>query len=179
MNNSTIPNWIIFLLFLPAFALSQKKESHGFGYVGPEGFLNNSLGSRAGLAFGAGAGLGKSAALGLEFDCFIFNKDIKYNTVHGTITGFLNGIDKPGSYFIMISPGYTLYNKRVSISGTTAVIQKGNFAFDALTGVKIRPGKTNAGFMISFGYSSISFVTSNKKTNYGGVKIRLCFAVGK
>lgn len=168
----------ILLLMFPIFSYSQK-NSHGYGFIGPEGFLSNKFGNRAGMAFGAGAGLGTHSALGFSFDGYFFSKEIKFAVVHGDLTGFFSGLDKMQSPFITISPGYVLYSLNSSI-GRTTYHTSGNFAIDILGGVKVRFKQSGgSGFMISGGYSMISFSTAGTKDSYSGGKIRICYSVGK
>lgn len=172
---------LILFILLPCAVFSQKKESHGYGFIGPEGYVNNGFGNRGAFAFGAGAGLGTHAGLGASADFFLLGNGnlAKFVVIHCDISAFFSGLDKQHTLFVMASPGYVLYNKRIGY-GSTAVDSKGNFAADIMGGLKAKFKKGgSAGFLFSLGYSMISFSVNNKRTEYGGFKIRLCFAVGK
>lgn len=158
---------ILIILLIPSITFAQKK-TYGHGYLGVEYFSNTIAGSRAGVTTGFGFGLNKYVAIGGAFDAFLLDQKKKFGEAKLDITYFVNGLDKKGTVYISIQPGYTIYSAKDS---------KGGVAFDGLIGGRVRFGKKNAGILVAVGYGRVTITEKyNDQIKFEGAKAKFAFA---
>ena len=161
----------LWVLIVPIISFAQK-NTDGYAHIQPSFFINKDFKNQIALNIGVGFCPSKTMGFGASFDAYIFKENSAFLVAKADIRPFLNGIDKPVSYFISAQPGWVAYNKKIRI-GSTTVESKGNLAFDLLFGIRgISPGKKSIGITMAAGYSLLAFTINETTEKYNAFKIQ-------